>query len=255
MSRRELTLLGVIILLLGLLGGFAIAQLGGDDDPTTETDASTGSTTTSTTTSQAPESTTTTTTTTSTTSTTTSTTTTTSTSTTTTTMPAPVVQVVASVVTGEVMGVAPDSHFDDVEFAMVEVFGAPDSDTGWIEGCPFDGLGDNERSMTWAGLRLDFRNDDGTPRYDGWSWRPGNPIPEGELPTDPQPDEWVIELHPGVTPDQTIAEVGAVTGFGTTDYLGFALVVDPDLWEFAYLSPDGEDAPVFEITSRLRFCD
>lgn len=252
MSRRELIFLGIILLLVGLLGGIALASFGGDDEPDTEAADATSSSTSSSTTTEAPA-------TTSTTSSTTTSTTSTTTSTTTTTTEAPVeepppsVAVVADLINGEVMGLPHGTLIDEVEFLMYEVFDAPDFDSGWNEGCPFDGAGDNERQIHWEGLWLSFRNETGTPILDAWRWRPTNPIPEGVYPANPQPDLWQIWLHDDVTPDMTMSEIGAAVGIPPVEMLGFSVVTGGDGW--AYLSPDGDDNVPFEITSRLRFCD
>jgi hypothetical protein len=250
-SQREMILIAIVLLLIGLIGGYFIAGGGGgDDNETVEAGAQTTSTTEAPTTTEATATTTTTTEAPTTTSTTTTTTT-----TTTTQPPAPIVAVVADLVTGAVMGLPPGTHIDEVEFLMVETFGAPDSDTGWAEGCPFDGEGDNERVMYWDGLRVDFRNETGTPIYDGWSWRPTEPIPEGVFALDPQPDDWIIKLHDGVSTEMTLNQISELIGFPLSEDLGFSLLVDPDNGSWVYLSIEGDDSVPFEISSRLRFCD
>lgn len=258
MSKRELIMAALILLLVGLLAGLGIASCtGGDDDDAatdTDTDTAADATTSSSTTSEAPAETSSTTTTTTeapatTSSTTTTTTSTTTTTTTTTEPPAANAFVVADLVTGEALGIPPLTHEDDLIFKLVELF-FPTDDGGWGEGCPFDGV--DERVIFSDGVRFQFVMIDDVPTYVSWSWRPSDGIPEGSLPVNPQPDEWVIQLHPGVTPDMTINEIAAALGLPVQDLLGFSVVGDAT---WAYLSPDGPDSVPFEITSRLSFCD
>lgn len=262
MSKRELIMGALVLLLVGLLAGLGIASCSGGDDgdevvlvpvypettsvsgpayPETPTESSTTTTTT-----EAP----TTSTTTSTTTTSTTTTTTSTTTTTTTTVAPANVFVVADLVSGEGLGEAPGGHEDDLLFKLGELFFPWDSDSGWGEGCPFDGV--DERVVFSGGIRFRFLMLEGVPTYVGWSWRPTDGIPEGSLPVPPQPDEWIVQLHPGVTPDMTINEIGTALGLPVQDQLGFSIVGD-DAW--AYLSPDGPDSVPFEITSQLSFCD
>ena len=171
MRRRELVLIGIIILLVGVIAGLGLGALSDDETTDAGSDVATSADTNPseqeaesedtavtpasaepTTTSTAP------------------------TTTTTTTMPPPLVQEVANVPEQTVLGLPLDSLLDEVEYAMFEVFGAPDSDTGWIEGCPFDGpAGElNERAMRWGGLLLNFRSRGGVETLINWSWRPGS---------------------------------------------------------------------------------
>ena len=260
MSKRELIMAALILLLVGLLAGLGIASCtGGDDDDAATATAADGTTSSSTTTEPPAETSSTTTTpsteapaTSSTTSTPTTTTSTTTSSTTTTTTVAPLVAVVADLLSGEVLGLPHGSIEDEVEFKLVEILGAPDNDTGWGEGCPFDG-GD-ERAVWYEGLRVAYYDfgENGGRLYDGWSWRPGESIPTGSYPLDPQPEEWVVQLHPGVTPDMTLAEIGAVIGIAPIEHLGWSLLTDD--WTWAYLAEADDDVP-FEIFSNIWFCD
>ena len=252
MSKREVIMGALILLLVGVLAGLGIVSCSGSDDTsvvsssttseapaetsttsTTTTEAPTTSTTTSTTTTEAP-----------------TTSTTTSTTTTSTTVAPSNVFVVADLVTGEGLGVAPGGYEDDLLFKLGELFFPIDGDSGWGEGCPFDGV--DERVVVSGGIRFRFLMVDGVPTYIGWSWRPTSAIPEGSLPVNPQPDEWVIQLHPGITSDMTINEIATALGLPVQDQLGFSIVGD-NPW--AYLSIDGPDSVPFEITSQLSFCD
>ena len=178
------------------------------------------------------------------------------TTTTTTTMPPPLVQEVANVPEQTVLGLPLDSLLDEVEYAMFEVFGAPDSDTGWIEGCPFDGpAGElNERAMRWGGLLLNFRSRGGVETLINWSWRPGSAVPTGSLPVDPQPDEWVITLHDGVDVDMSLSQIGAEVGIpAVINDFGYPAVQQRGAW--TYLALESVDEPPFEIMARFLACD
>ena len=251
MRRRELVLIGIIILLVGVIAGLGLGALSDDEttdagsdvatsadtnpseqqaesEDTAVTPASAGLTTTST----AP------------------------TTTTTTTMPPPLVQEVANVPEQTVLGLPLDSLLDEVEYAMFEVFGAPDSDTGWIEGCPFDGpAGElNERAMRWGGLLLNFRSRGGVETLINWSWRPGSAIPTGSLPVDPQPDEWVITLHDGVDVDMSLSQIGAEVGIpAVINDFGDPAVQQRGGW--TYLALESVDEPPFEIMARFLVCN
>ena len=253
MRRRELVLIGIIILLVGVIAGLALGSLSGDDetadvgsDATASADASaSGGESESgdvavTSTSAAPTST---------------TTTPTTTTTTTTTTPPPSVQEVANLPEQTVLGLPLDSLLDEVEYAMFEVFGTPDSDTGWIEGCPFDGPGDpNERTMRWGGLLLNFRSRDGVETLVNWSWRPGSVIPTGSFPVNPQPDEWVITLHDGVDVDMSLAQIGAEIGVpAVVNDFGYPAVQQRGGW--TYLALESVDESPFEIMARFLICD
>ncbi|MEM9464406.1 MAG: hypothetical protein AAGA90_03490 [Actinomycetota bacterium] len=250
MSRRELLLVGVILILVGVVAGFVLAALFGDDgetatDPVTTTAAPTtteavATSTTSTTTTSTTSS--------STTSTTTSTTTTSTTSTT--VPPAVEVAIVADLVSGEVLGLPFGSIEEEVEFALVEVFGAADTDSGWVEGCPFDG--NDERYLRYDGLTVAFYDVAGDRQYDGWSWRPSEPVPVGSYPVDPQPDTWEIRLHDGVSPGMTMAQIGAVVGVAPEATLGFSVIRGDAGWGYV---GESDDDPPFQISSNLWFCD
>ena len=252
MSRRELVLVGVILLLVGLLTGIIIGGgFGGDDAPDVVAQEAESSTTSSTTTSSTTTSSTTTSTTTSPT-----TSSTTTTSTTTTTTVAPFVQEVANLPERTVMGLPVGTHIDDVEFLMYEVFGEPTSDTGWSEGCPFDGEGDNERRISWDGLTLDFFLTDAGGVFGGWVWRPADPVPEGVLLTQQQqPDSWEIVLHDGVDPTMGLADIGATIGVAAMNSeWGFTVVTEDYTWLYLGLEPDSNEPP-FEIMSTWSICD
>ena len=257
MRRRELVLIGIIILLVGVIAGLGLGALSDDEMTGSGSDVATSADTSPfeqeaesedaavtpesaepTTTSTAP------------------------TTTTTTTMPPPLVQEVANLPEQTVLGLPLDSLRDEVEYAMFEVFGAPDSDTGWIEGCPFDGPGDpNERTMRWGGLWLNFRSRDGVETLINWSWRPGSGIPTGSLPVDPQPDEWVITLHDGVDVDMSLAEIGAEIGVpAVVNDFSFPWVQQRDGWSYlgggwTYVAQESVDEPPIEIMARFLVCD
>jgi hypothetical protein len=257
MRLRELVLIGIIILLVGVIAGLGLGDFLGDDETTgvgsdvtasvdtaaSDEDAESGGAAAAPT-STAP-------TTTATTPTTTSSTTT----TTTTTTPPPFAQEVANLPEQTVLGLPLDSLLDEVEYAMVEVFGAPDSDSGWIEGCPFDGPGDlNERTMRWGGLLLNFRSQGGVETLVNWSWRPGSAIPTGSLPVDPQPDSWVITLHDGVDVDMSLAQIGAAVGVpAVVNDFGYPAVQQRGGW--TYLALESVDEAPFEIMARFLICD
>ena len=250
MRRRELVLIGIIILLVGVIAGLGLGALSDDETTGAGSDVATSADTNPseqetesedtavtpasaepTTTSTAP------------------------TTTTTTTTP-PLVQEVANVPEQTVLGLPLDSLLDEVEYAMFEVFGAPDSDTGWIEGCPFDGpAGElNERAMRWGGLLLNFRSRGGVETLINWSWRPGSAIPTGSLPVDPQPDEWVITLHDGVDVDMSLSQIGAEVGIpAVINEFGYPAVQQRGAW--TYLALESVDEPPFEVMARFLICD
>jgi hypothetical protein len=251
MRLRELVLIGIIILLVGVIAGLGLGDFLGDDETAgvgsdvatsadtnpseqeveSEDTAVTPAPAEPTTTSTAP------------------------TTTTTTTTPPPLVQEVANVPEQTVLGLPLDSLLDEVEYAMFEVFGAPDSDSGWIEGCPFDGPGDlNERAMRWGGLLLNFRSRGGVETLVNWSWRPGSAIPTGSLPVDPQPDEWVITLHDGVDVDMSLSQIGAEVGIpAVINDFGYPAVQQRGAW--TYLALESVDEPPFEVMARFLICD
>lgn len=250
MRRRELVLIGIIILLVGVIAGLGLGALSDDETTDAGSDVATSADTnpseqeaesedTAVTPASAEP----------------TTTSTASTTTTTTTMPPPLVQEVANVPEQTVLGLPLDSLLDEVEYAMFEVFGAPDSDTGWIEGCPFDGPEDpNERTMRWGGLLLNFRSRDGVETLVNWSWRPGSAIPTGSLPVNPQPDEWVITLHDGVDVDMSLAQIGAEIGVpAVVNDFGYPAVQQRGGW--TYLALESVDESPFEIMARFLICD
>jgi hypothetical protein len=258
MRLREFVLIGIIILLVGIIAGLGLGDFLGDDETTgVGSDVTTSVDTTASSEDAeiggaAPATTSTASTTTATTPTTTSSTTT----TTTTTTPPPFAQEVANLPEQTVLGLPLDSLLDEVEYAMFEVFGAPDSDTGWIEGCPFDGpAGElNERAMRWGGLLLNFRSRGGVETLINWSWRPGSAIPTGSLPVDPQPDEWVITLHDGVDVDMSLSQIGAEVGIpAVINDFGYPTVQQRGAW--TYLALESVDEPPFEIMARFLACD
>jgi hypothetical protein len=258
MRLREFVLIGIIILLVGIIAGLGLGDFLGDDETTgVGSDVTTSVDTTASSEDAeiggaAPATTSTASTTTATTPTTTSSTTTTTTTTTTT---PPFAQEVANLPEQTVLGLPLDSLLDEVEYAMVEVFGAPDSDSGWIEGCPFDGPGDlNERTMRWGGLFLNFRSQDSVETLVNWSWRPGSAIPTGSLPVDPQPDSWVITLHDGVDVDMSLAQIGAEIGVpAVVNDFGYPAVQQGGGW--TYLALESVDEAPFEIMARFLICD
>ncbi|MGB0501499.1 MAG: hypothetical protein ACPGNP_09970 [Acidimicrobiales bacterium] len=257
MRLRELVLIGIIILLVGVIAGLGLGDFLGDDettgvgsDVTTSVDtAASGEDAESGGAAAAPTSTAPTTTATN------PTTSSSTTTTTTTTTPPPFAQEVANLPEQTVLGLPLDSLLDEVEYAMVEVFGAPDSDSGWIEGCPFDGPGDlNERTMRWGGLLLNFRSQGGVETLVNWSWRPGSAIPTGSLPVDPQPDSWVITLHDGVDVDMSLAQIGAAVGVpAVVNDFGYPAVQQRGGW--TYLALESVDEAPFEIMARFLICD
>jgi hypothetical protein len=257
MRLREFVLIGIIILLVGVIAGLGLGDFLGDDettgvgsDVTTSVDtAASGEDAESGGAAAAPTSTAPTTTAT------TPTTTSSTTTTTTTTTPPPFAQEVANLPEQTVLGLPLDSLLDEVEYAMVEVFGAPDSDSGWIEGCPFDGPGDlNERTMRWGGLLLNFRSQGGVETLVNWSWRPGSAIPTGSLPVDPQPDSWVITLHDGVDVDMSLAQIGTAVGVpAVVNDFGYPAVQQRGGW--TYLALESVDEAPFEIMARFLICD
>ena len=251
MRRRELVLIGIIILLVGVIAGLGLGAL--SDDETTDAGSDVATSAGTNLSEQQAESEDTAVTPASAALTTTSTV---PTTTTTTTMPPPLVQEVANVPEQTVLGLPLDSLLDEVEYAMFEVFGAPDSDTGWIEGCPFDGpAGElNERAMRWGGLLLNFRSWGGVETLINWSWRPGSAIPTGSLPVDPQPDEWVITLHDGVDVDMSLSQIGAEVGIpAVINDFGYPAVQQRGAW--TYLALESVDEPPFEIMARFLACD
>ena len=257
MRLRELVLIGIIILLVGVIAGLGLGDFLGDDettgvgsDVTTSVDtAASGEDAESGGAAAAPTSTAPTTTATN------PTTSSSTTTTTTTTTPPPFAQEVANLPEQTVLGLPLDSLLDEVEYAMVEVFGAPDSDSGWIEGCPFDGPGDlNERTMRWGGLLLNFRSQGGVETLVNWSWRPSSAIPTGSLPVDPQPDSWVITLHDGVDVDMSLAQIGAAVGVpAVVNDFGYPAVQQRGGW--TYLALESVDEAPFEIMARFLICD
>lgn len=242
MSRRELILVAVIVLLVGLFAGYALARSGDDGGSGSAAEGTTApSTTVATTTTTSP---TTTTSTTTTSTTTTSTTTTTTSTTTTTTLPPPPM---ADVPSGEVAGLAIGSPLVDVIDELISSYGPPDDDSGWAEGCQFDGSeGAKERTYSWGPLRVVFSRFEGPEVLESWSWNPGA--------DDPTPGE--VRMHAGVTSTSTIGEVSALTGFPTNYQEPFHLTLVTDNFTWIYLTfGDVLDEPIFEVSWGGGFCD
>lgn len=244
MSRRELILAALVVLLVGILLGLLFASLGdddGDDDTSTDATTTTESTTTTTTT-EAPTTTESTTTSTS--------TTTTSSTTTTTTEPAPP-PAVADAVTGEVLGLPIESPAAAVIDAMITIYGAPDSDTGWNVGCPLDGGTDlDERTMSWGNLSIQFGARDGAEVFDGWRYQRGL---AGQFdPDGPTPDD--IVMHPGAAWNQTADELAAALGVETNpvpDFDTTFIRVEP----FTSYRAPGQSGDTFVNYVGYRFSD
>lgn len=54
--------------------------------------------------------------------------------------------------------------------SLVAWFG-PATDSDWVEGCPLDGPGKNERTLTWGGLSAHFYDYGATQTLDYWTYR------------------------------------------------------------------------------------
>lgn len=226
MSKREIYLLAVIILLIGLLLGLFLGGAFSDDDGDTE---AAGEVPSSTTTSAAPTTTTTetpTTTTASTTTTSTTSTTTTTTSTTTTTTTAPPLSPLADVVAGEVVGFEFGAPFADVLAEMTARYGAPDNDTGWSDNCILDGgPNDTDRVLMWGNFRVNFTRWEGPEVLAGWIYergQAGNFDTSGPLPED-------ILFPPGAGWNLTLDELAGSLGVDAQvwDDFGFAIANGP----------------------------
>ncbi|MEM9464126.1 MAG: hypothetical protein AAGA90_02080 [Actinomycetota bacterium] len=214
MSTRELGLIGVIVLLIGILAGIGISTLGGDDQPTTTTAEATDDTpadeaTADTTTTLAPTTTAPPTTaapaTTTEAPTTTAPTTTVAPTTTTTVAPPPAL---ADTSTGEVLGLAVGTDFESVVAAVSAVWGAPTDDTGWTNTCILAGEGDNDRIVRWGNFHITGSRWEGPETYLGFIYQRGA---AGNVdPTGPTPDDVVFPA--GGAWNQTLAEFIAATG-------------------------------------------
>lgn len=133
------------------------------------------------------------------------------------------------------------------------VYQPPGSDTGWIEGCPLDGLGDNERVITWGGLTVTFYRDDVGDYFESWRFsidpdsleaEPGGPAVDDVV----LPGGWVLgdsfaDVVSDYGAEPTVDEV-----FGVPLYFDDALVLigaGPDV-----------DGPVIEVgTPTVAFCE
>ncbi len=244
MTKREISLVAVIVVLIGLFAGYALAQSGGDDGSDTAAGTSTTTTTEAPSTSTTGPTTTTTSTTSTSTTTSTTTTSTTTTSTTTSTVPPPPL---ADLPSGEIAGFGIGSPLPDVIDELISSYGPPDDDSGWAEGCQFDGSdGTKERSYIWGRLHVVFSRFEGPEVLERWSWNPG--------PDDPTPGE--VRLHDGVANTATIAEISALTGFETNYQEPFGLTLVTDNFTWIYLAfGESVDEPVFEISWGGGFCD
>ena len=206
MSKRELGLIGVIVLLVGILLGLGVGALTGGDDDTTEASGAATATTEppaaeTTTTSEAPA-----TTTEAPTTTTTAAPTTTTTTTTTTEAPPP--PPFADTSNGEVLGLGVGTDFETVVAAVSSVWGPPSEDTGWAVTCILAGEEENDRIVRWGNFRLNGSRWEGPETYLGFIYQRG---PAGNFdPTGPTPDD--IVLPPGGAWNQTLAEFIAATG-------------------------------------------
>ncbi|MEZ5244082.1 MAG: hypothetical protein R2707_03225 [Acidimicrobiales bacterium] len=224
MTRREQILAAAVLVLAGIVAGVLLVLVTGDDDdpdtqagaPSTTTSAADSTTTvasstTSTSTSTTPS----------------STTSTTAAPTTTTEAPPPPV---ADADSGEVLGLEIGSPFEQVLDAMTAVYGAPDSDTGWNGGCPLDGgPDDHERRISFGNLSLRFDRWEQPAQLAGWRYQRGA---AGSFdPDGPSPDD--IVLHPGVSWNQTGAEVAAVLGVDMETYDG--------IFGITFIITDGAD--------------
>ena len=224
MSNRELGLIGVIVLLVGVLSGIAIASFTGDDDPVVQTatddTASTTSSTTTTTTTEAPSTTTTTTTTT----TEAPTTTTEAPTTTTTTTAPPPPPPIADAATGLVVGFDRGAPMGDVLAALEARLGAPSGDTGWQTNCILGGVEDMDRVVNWGNLRVNFTRYEGPEVLSGWIYErgiAGNFDPSGVVPDD-------IVFPDGVGWNQTLAEAAAALGSEVQVWIDFGLATTND---------------------------
>ena len=111
---------------------------------------------------------------------------------------------------GPLVGVALGTGTDEAVAALSAALGPPAEDTGWFEGCPLDGAGDNERFLFWGGLRADFAIlDDPVGEFVSWGFSVEFADDSG-----PSPDE--VVLPDGMTLRDTLADIAAATGFPTS---------------------------------------
>lgn len=74
-----------------------------------------------------------------------------------------------AVADGPLLGVALGTPGDAAISSLTAALGPPDRDTGWNEGCPLDGGGDNERLVVWGWVSAHFgRDDDGQGQLIAW---------------------------------------------------------------------------------------
>ncbi|MFT5204404.1 MAG: hypothetical protein ACI9C1_003812, partial [Candidatus Aldehydirespiratoraceae bacterium] len=187
-ARRQRGLIAVIILLVGLLIGLAAAALLNDDDDavTVTTAPATYPTATPTAPASYP------------------------TATPTTTAEYPVATApVADAVSGDVLGFALGSNAETVISALNAIYGAPDLDSGWNQGCPLDaGPEDHDRLLTYGNFRLRLDRWDQPEQLAGWSFQ--NHQSEPAPANGPRPEE--IALHPGVDWSLTGSAVATLLG-------------------------------------------
>ena len=226
MSNRELSLIAVIVLLVGVLGGIGLANLGGDADSTVETADDAASNTTSSTTAAPTTTTAAPTTTTEAPTTTTAAPTTTTTAaptTTTTTVPAPPPPI-ADAATGLVVGFDRGAPMGDVVAALEARLGAATGDTGWQTNCTLGGVEDMDRVMNWGNFRVNFTRYDGPEIVSGWIYQrgqAGNFDPSGVVPDD-------IVFPAGVAWNQTLAEAAAAMGTEVQIWVDWGLATAND---------------------------
>ena len=256
MRLRELVLIGIIILLVGVIAGLGLGDFFGDDkttgvgsDVTTSVDtAASGENAESGGAAAAPTSTAPTTTAT------TPTTTSSTTTTTTTTTPPPFAQEVANLPEQTVLGLPLDSLStrsntqwwrSSVRLTATAVGSRGVRSTGRV----------TSTSARCGGVGfLNFRSQGGVETLVNWSWRPGSAIPTGSLPVDPQPDSWVITLHDGVDVDMSLAQIGAAVGApAVVNDFGYPAVQQRGGW--TYLALESVDEAPFEIMARFLICD
>jgi hypothetical protein len=135
-----------------------------------------------------------------------------------------------------VLGVPIGTEFDTAADDLEAILGPPDQDTGWVVGCPLDGDDENERSLYWGSLRIDFYFTN-TGLLSAWVYdaSEGEDRPEGVSR---------LQLPGNVTLGQSMSSVASTIGAALTlDGVFDAATTGEDgyvLWGF----PASEDAPL-----------
>ncbi len=134
-------------------------------------------------------------------------------------------------------GVSLGDESDSAISDLIDRFGAPTTDNGWEEGCPFDGEGLNERVVQWGGLNAYFtRPDDSSPGVFQTWWYRVNFDTGAAIPGGPTPDQ--IDLPGDIGFGDPISEVEV--------RLGLPITFD-DVFQLVYVSTESYTISTYEL--------